>query len=140
MARIKIKIPQKKLHETLFCVRIDDINYGNHMSNDAFLRYAHEVRLQYLKSIDASEMNFQGSGLIMSDCAVVYKSEAFHGDSLEAKLFVDDINDYGFDFVYEIINKSTKKQVAIITTGMVFFNYDERKIAKTPESVKQLFN
>lgn len=140
MARIKIKIPEKKLFSSTFSVRIDDINYGNHMSNDAFLRCAHEIRLQYLKSIHASELDFHGKGLIMSDCAIVYKSEAFHADTLEAQIFVDDINDYGFDFIYEIVNIKTKKQVAIIKTGMVFFDYTERKIAKTPDSVKQLFD
>lgn len=136
MTRIKIKIPSNKLFETSLSVRIDDINYGNHMSNDSVLRYAHEIRLQFLKNENFSEMNYYQQGLIMGDAAVVYKSEAFYGDKLKASLYIDDITDYGFNFIYTLDNEQTNKAVAIIKTGMVFFNYQERKIAKTPEDFR----
>lgn len=75
----------------------------------------------------------------MGDAAVVYKSEAFYGDKLKATLYIDDITDYGFDFIYSLDNEQTNRPVAIIKTGMVFFNYQERKIAKTPEEFRKKY-
>ena len=107
------------------------------MSNDAVLRFAHETRLSYLKSIGQSEADLFGKSLIMSDAAVIYKSEAFHGDQIEGLLFVADLNPYGFDFFY--LYKKGEKEVARAKTGLVFFDYDLRKIAKAPKELQKLF-
>jgi len=46
MARIKIDIPSLQLTEIHIPVRITDINYGNHVGNDAFVSIIHEARMQ----------------------------------------------------------------------------------------------
>lgn len=107
------------------------------MSNDAVLRFAHETRLSYLKSIGQSEQDLFGKSLIMSDAAVVYKSEAFHGDLVDGYLYINDLNPYGFDFIF--LYKKGDKEVARAKTGLVFFDYNLRKIAKAPEELKNLF-
>ncbi len=63
MARIKIEIPSLKLTEIKIPVRITDVNYGNHVGNDAFVSIIHEARLQWLKQKGFSELNFGGTGL-----------------------------------------------------------------------------
>ena len=106
MAKIKIKTPETKLlHQ--------------------------ETRLNYLTSIQSSEMNFYESALIQADSAIVYKKELFHQDKIKIELYIDDIHNYGFDFIY--IFKKEETEVARIKTGMIFFNYEEKKIQRTSE-------
>ena len=66
MSRIKIDLPQEWHFQTSITVQIGDINYGNHLSNDAYLRLAHEARLRFLKHHGYTEMNIDGAGLIMA--------------------------------------------------------------------------
>ena len=117
-------------------VRIDDLNYGNHLANDRVLAFAHEVRVQYLKSLGYGELNFCGVGLIMTDASVSFKSEAFQGDKLHVELAVDDITKFGFDLIYRITDSSTKKEVALVKTGMVCFDYEKKKISVLPQKAK----
>ena len=49
MSRVKIELPNAWHYQTQITVQIGDINYGNHLSNDAYLRLAHEARLRFLK-------------------------------------------------------------------------------------------
>ncbi|MFI5390144.1 MAG: thioesterase family protein [Bacteriovoracales bacterium] len=137
MSRININLPEKSIYHHQFSVRIDDINYGGHMSNDAVLRFAHETRLTYLKSVNHSEADLLGKSLIMSDAAVVYKGEAFHGDLIDGYLYLSDLNPYGFDFLY--LFKRGDKEIARAKTGLVFFDYGLRKISKAPDGLDLLF-
>ena len=63
-------MPDKKLTEVKVLVRISDINYGNHLGNDSLVSIIHEARILWLKSLNYTELNIEGTGLIMSDLAV----------------------------------------------------------------------
>lgn len=132
MARIQLDPPQNILFRTELQLAIADINYGGHMGNDAALRLAHEVRLRWLKSLDYTELNIEGFGIIVSDAAVIYRAEVFHGDSLTLSLGLADHNKYGFDIVYTAHSGNTGQEVLRIKTGVVFFDYQQRKIAAAP--------
>lgn len=132
MARIQISLPDPVLFETLLEVRIGDINYGNHMANDAILRYAHEARLRFLQSLGYSELDVVGSGIIMADAAICYKAEVFHGNHLRLKLGIADVHHHGFDMIYQAVDDNSGKEVARLKTGIVFFDYTHRKIAPVP--------
>lgn len=135
MARIKIKLPEEYLFSTSLQVRIGEINYGGHVGNEQYLLYAQEARVQFLKKYNLKEISLEGSiGIIMTDSAVVYKSELFSGDQIEIKMGVQDISRLGFDFVYHIINKETGKEVAHIKTGILCFDYEKRKVVEIPAS------
>ena len=82
MPRIKIDLPGSFIFNTEIDVRIDDINYGGHLSNDAILSIMHEARMRFLKEHGYSELEVEGTSLIMGDTAIVFKSEGFHGDRL----------------------------------------------------------
>ncbi len=107
MARIKIQLPEKYLYSTSLQVRIGEINYGGHVGNEQYLLYAQEARVQFLNLHNLKEISLDGGqvGIIMTDSAVVYKSELFVGNEIEVKIGVQDISRVGFDFVYHIINK-----------------------------------
>ncbi|GAB3194192.1 acyl-CoA thioesterase FadM [Pontibacter aydingkolensis] len=135
MARIKVTIPEHIHFETTIPVRITDLNYGNHLGNDALLSIIHEARMQLLGHFGWSELNIGGAGMIMADVAIEYKGEGFYGDVLRIKLAFDDISKYGFDITYHIVNQQDK-EVARAKTGMLCFDYQNRKLMALPAEVK----
>lgn len=131
MARVKITIPEKWLFDCTIQVRIADINYGQHLGNDALVSMLHEARVQWLQALNYSELNIEGMGLIMADLAVMYKNESFYGDLLLFKLYMGETSAVSFELVYEVMNLQ-QKQIAIAKTGMVCFNYALKKVSALP--------
>jgi acyl-CoA thioesterase FadM len=138
MARIHIDLPSSFIFSTALPVRISDINYGGHLGNDSMLSLLHEARLQFLQKYNYSELDVLGAGIIMSDAAVVFKSEGFYGDELCIEIAVTDFSRVACDFVYRVTNQSTQKEVAHAKTGIVFFDYALRKPVDIPEEFKLL--
>lgn len=137
MARLQIDLPEIVLFTTDISVRATDINYGGHVGNDTVLTLMQEARVQFYRAHGfASELKFDGNvGQIISDAAVVYKSESFLGDVLAIKIGALDLNKYGFDMIYAISNKETGKEVARGKTGIVCFDYSKRKVASMPDKL-----
>jgi acyl-CoA thioesterase FadM len=137
MARIRLDIPENLGFTTEITLRISDINYGGHLGNDAVLSLVHEARIRFLKSLGFSEMNAGGAGIIMSDAAIVYKSQAFHGDIVEITVGSGDFTRTGCDLYYRLVNRQTRKEVALAKTGVVFFDYQKNQVTEMPEAVKE---
>jgi acyl-CoA thioester hydrolase len=137
MPRIKIAIPEKFIFNTEIPIRITDINYGGHLGNDSLLSIIHEARLRFLNHLGYSESNVEGTGIIMIDSAIQYKSEGFYGDELLVEIAVNDFTGIGCDFVYKLSNKKTLKEIAVAKTGIVFFDYEKRKTAPVPVAFKK---
>ncbi|MEJ2104633.1 MAG: thioesterase family protein [Ignavibacteriaceae bacterium] len=137
MARIKIQIPEKFIFKTEIPIRITDINYGGHLGNDSVLSLVHEARLRFLKHLGYSESNVEGVGIIMIDAAVQYKSEGFYGDELLIEVAITDFSNLGCDFVFKLTSKNSSKEIALAKTGIVFFDYENRKTAQVPAQFKK---
>lgn len=137
MARIHLSLPDKFLFRTEIPVRASDLNYGGHVGNDTMLTLLQEARVQFYRSLGfTNEVSFEGTvGQIISDAAVIYKSESFLGDVLVVQLAPIEFNNYGFDILYLVTNKETGKEVARGKTGIVCFDYAKSKIASIPESL-----
>ena len=137
MARIKIDIPDKVIGTFIIPVRIADINYGNHVGNDAFVSIIHEARMQWLKQYNYTELKVEGIGLIMSDLAIEFKSESFYGDMVEVRLGAGDISRVGFDLYYQLFVKRNNENILLANakTGMVCFDYEKRKVSAIPEKL-----
>jgi acyl-CoA thioester hydrolase len=75
----------------------------------------------------------------MADCAVIYKSEAGHGDMLTIEIAISSYSKYGCNFVYNVTNKTTGKEVCRAKNGFVFADYETRELLEVPEKFKQLF-
>jgi acyl-CoA thioesterase FadM len=137
MARIKIELPEKKLAVIELAVRIGDINYGNHLGNDSLVGLLHEARMQWLRSNSFTELNIDGTGLIMSDLAVEYRSESFYADKLTISIFVGEITAVGFELYYSLYNQNSIL-IARAKTGMVCYNYEKKKVAPLPDILKSV--
>ena len=138
MARVKIELPKEFIFKTEIPIRINDINYGGHLGNDAVLSIAHEARLRFLKQYSFTELNVGGAGIMMVDAAVQYKSEGLHGDIILVEIAVTDITRISCDFVYRCTNKNTGIVIAIVKTGIVFYDYNRNKIVSVPEKFKSI--
>jgi len=139
MARIKITLPPSFSYFALIPIRITDINYGNHLGNDAVLSLVHEARMQYLKSKGFTELEFAGAGLIMSDAAIEFKAEAFYGDAIKAYVTASDFSKVGFELYYKLVKGEEETTVAIAKTGMVCYDYAKRRVTAVPqEAVEKL--
>ncbi len=140
MARVKIELPKEFIFKTEIPIRINDINYGGHLGNDAVLSIAHEARLRFLKQHNFTELDAGGAGIIMVDAAVQYKAEGFYGDIILVEIAVTDITGIGCDFVYRCSNKNTGTIIAIVKTGIVFYDYNRKKIVSFPEKFGAILN
>jgi acyl-CoA thioesterase FadM len=139
MARIKMEFPRSPVFSTDIDLRISDINYGGHLGHDSILSLTHEARVRFFRNFGFSELDVDGPGIIMSDVAIVYKSESFYGETMVVEIAVCDFMKYGCDLVYRLTEKGSGKVVAIAKTGIVFMDYAERKIAPVPKKFKKLF-
>jgi acyl-CoA thioesterase FadM len=137
MARLTIDLPSTYLFNADIVVRATDLNYGGHVGNDTILSYMQELRVQFYRHLGfKSELNIVGPvGQIITDAAVVYKSESFLGDVITGSIGVSDFNKYGFDYIYLLTNKATSKEVARGKTGIVCFDYDKRKVVSVPHEL-----
>lgn len=140
MSRVAIALPPRFIFITSITVCIGDINYGNHLANDALLRLCHEARLRFLRQLGYSEMDVAGTGLIMADAAIQFKSQAFYGDVLHFALGVTDIGSAGFALVYHISRPADQTEIARVKNGMVFFDYTAQKVSKTPAAFVTAIN
>jgi acyl-CoA thioesterase FadM len=138
MARVELELPDRFMYSTAIPVRIGDINYGNHLGNDAVLAIIHEARLQFLKQYGFKESDIGGTGMIMVDSVILYLSQAFYGDVLVIDVTVADLNKYGFDLLYRITNSQTEKEVVRAKTGMLAFDYAKNRVASVPQAFKDI--
>lgn len=117
-------------------VRITDINYGNHVGNDAVLSILHEARMQYLGKYGFTELDCGGAGLIMRDVVIEFKKEIHYGQELLIDVQAIDFSKVSFDIYYRVQTSDGNTPAVIARTGMVCFDYKARKIMAVPVSVQ----
>ncbi len=141
MARQRLTLPKTHLFTTKIDVRITDINYGNHVGNDAFVGILHEARMKWLKHFGYTELQIEKNiGLIMSTLCINFKSESFYGDCITINLFVGDISSAGFELYYQLktVRNETEVELAVAKTEMVCYNYTTKKVESIPTSFTKI--
>lgn len=137
MARVKLNLPSQILGTFQIPVRITDINYGNHLGNNAIVEIIHEARVQFLQSHQFTELNAGGVALIMNELIVEYKNESFYNDKLNVSVFCGEITKISFELFYEITvrRNDAKILIAHAKTGMVGYDYEQKKVAVLTEEL-----
>lgn len=133
--RVKLKNCDQYIFTTTVKTRITDLNYGGHVGNEMMLIFAQQARVDFLNSLGYGELTLGGKGIIMTDAMAVYKSEVHAGDELTIEVAIEDLTSIGFDFYYKITNTQTSREVARVKTGILCFDYTEKKIASIPKEV-----
>lgn len=139
MARIKLNLPEEFTFTTEIPIRIGDINYGAHLGHDSILPFTHEARVRFLDHLGYTEADIEGLTYLMADAAIVYKTQAFYGQTLVIEITVQDFTRNGCDFMYRITDKASGDEVARVKTGMVFYDQRNDKTSRVPERFKSRF-
>jgi acyl-CoA thioesterase FadM len=137
MPRIKLqRQPSYEFHYEV-TLQVRDINYGGHLGNDALVGLLHEARINLLHSLGLSEMNLGDgqTGIIMADLVVNFLEEGFMLDRLGIDSHIGEMTQRSFRIFHRITRGD--KVLALAETGIVTFNYAERKIAPVPQSFRQ---
>ena len=138
MARVKLHLPEYSLGFFTVPVRITDINYGNHVGNNAMVEIIHEARMQFLQLHGFTELKAGGTALIMSELSVEFKQESFYPDVLVVSVYCGEISRVSFELLYRISVEREGKTILIANakTGMVCFDYAKRVTESVPEGLK----
>ena len=73
-----------------------------------------------------------GCGIIVTDSAIQFRAEAFHGEVLVIEMSPADFNKYGFDLVYRVSEQSSSREVARGKIGIMCFDYAAKKPMALP--------
>ena len=124
----------KQLFITEITVQVGDLNYGNHLANDRFLNLAQEARVRWLNSLGLKE-----NCLILTEAHIKYLNEAFWNDTIVFELSSKKCSKCSMVIDDNMTNKSTQKAIGEISTTIAFFDYEKRKIVKTPQVILDQF-
>jgi 4-hydroxybenzoyl-CoA thioesterase len=136
MSRIQIELPESLPFSTEITLYLSHMNYGGHLDNALLLTVVSEARARFFKSLDYTELNVEGVGIIVSDAALQYRSEAFYGEVMVVSMGAADFGSKGCDLLWCMREKNTEREVARGKTGIVFFDYTTRKIAQVPDNFR----
>lgn len=139
MARVRIELPEHFPFRTTIPLLISHINHGHHLDNAQLLGLVSEARVRFLQSMGYTELDVDGLGIIVADAALQYRSEAFHGETMRVEMAADDFHDFGCDLLWRMSDEASGREVARGKTGVVFFNYVERRKAAVPEGFRRRF-
>ncbi|MFS2137133.1 thioesterase family protein [Duganella sp. Dugasp56] len=131
MARLKLDFPEDQYYfSTQLTVRVTDINGANHLGNDSMISMISEARARFLFEfgVQDSGAGTGGVGIIVTDLATTYKTEAHARDQLLFEVGVMDFNQYGGDITFRITRPRDGKLVAMAKSGFVFFNYKTSQV------------
>lgn len=137
MARIQIDLPDSLPFATDLPLYLSHMNYGGHLDNALLLTLVSEARARFFKSLGYTELNVEGVGIVVSDAAVQYRSEAFHGETMVVRMAAAEFNRYGCDLLWRMADQATGREVARGKTGIVFFDYGTRKVAPVPAEFRR---
>jgi acyl-CoA thioesterase FadM len=138
----RIKLQEQPFYEFYYevTVQVRDINYGGHLGNDALVGLIHEARFNLLHRLGLSEKNLGDgqTGIIMADLAVNFKGEGFLLDTLCIESHIGEMSEMTLRG-FRVFHRVSKDDLllALAETGIVAFNYRDRKVASIPDAFLQ---
>ncbi|KFX69430.1 thioesterase [Pseudomonas taeanensis MS-3] len=140
MARLKLEFPEQQFcYSTHLTVRVTDINAANHLGNDSMISMISEARARFLFEFGIEETREDGTGIIVTDLATTYRTEAHARDQLLFEVGVMDFNKYGGDITFRISRPADGSLVAMAKSGFVFFNYKRQQVVAMPAEFSTKF-
>src|SRR3989338_4912074 len=133
MARLTLEFPEDQFcYATHLTVRVTDINGANHLGNDSMISMISEARARFLFEFGIEETSPEGVGILVTDLATTYKTEAHARDQLLFEVGVMDFNRYGVDITFRITRPADGRLVAMAKSGFVFFSFRDSQVVPMP--------
>ena len=135
MPRIKLAPRDRYQHTFETTIEVTDLNYGNHMGNDALVGIIHRARVHLLRQFGAGETNLGDgkTGILLTDLVVNYRGEGFLFDRLIVESTLGELRPKGFRMFHRIATDQNRL-IALAETGIVAFDYQNKKVALIPEA------
>ncbi|MDN4054797.1 thioesterase family protein [Massilia sp. YIM B02763] len=141
MARLQLTFPEDQYcYTTLLTVRVTDINAADHLGNDSMISMISEARARFLFEYGVAETERDGTGIIVTDLATVYRAEAHARDQLLFEVGVMDFNKYGGDVIFRVTRPKDKCTIALAKQGFVFYNYKTSQVVDMPDDFRGKFD
>ena len=134
MPRLALDLPDTLPFSVELPLYLSHINRAGHLDNALLLTLVSEARSRFIRALGFDEGNVDGAGVIVADAAVQYCSEAFHGETMVVAMGAGDFNKYGCDLQWRMRDRASGREVARGKTGIVFFDYDARRITAAPQA------
>ncbi|MBX9835025.1 MAG: thioesterase family protein [Burkholderiaceae bacterium] len=136
MPRIQYSLPEHFVFSTEMQLYTSHINWGGHLDNAQLLTLVSEARVRFFQWLGYSEGQIEHCSIVVGDMLVQYKSEAFHGETMQVQLAAADFNRCGFDLAFQMRDQATGREVARGKQGIVFIDVAEKKVASVPEAFR----
>lgn len=140
MPRVQIELPDTLPFATELPIYLSHINYANHLDNALLLTLVTEARQRFLASMGYDQLDIEGVGLVVADAAVQYRAEAFYGDTLKVEMGAQDFGSKGCDLVWRASALADGREIARGKTGIVFYDYETRRVAAVPGAFRRRFD
>ncbi len=140
MGRVRNKIHAEYEFSCNIELRVGDFNYVGHVGNSQMIGIVHDARIKLLKSLGLSERNLGDgkTGLVIADITANFMAEVFPNDIVIVKSHIGEIGKSGFRIFHCIMNN--QNTAALIETGIVAFDYKDRKRTKIPIEFLEALN
>ncbi|MGD8369199.1 MAG: thioesterase family protein [Desulfobacterales bacterium] len=137
MTRVEIDYPKRTLFTCTAAVRISDLSAAMHLGFDSLVCIVNDASAQFFRHIGLPRERLGGFGPIYADLAVVYRSEAYHGDELTIDVAAEVGTPKRLDLVFRVARKESGREVALARIGVLFFDYREKKVVPIPEEIRK---
>lgn len=107
--------------------RIYDINYGGHLGHVELVELLHEIRAQFLKKHQLSEINILGNFLVMRNLNLDYLNQAFWDNELNVIMQIT-CDGAKIIFNYTVLNLSLNNKTAAAEAKMVLIDKNQKPI------------
>ena len=130
---IHVDLPERFVFEVRRLVEADDVNYGGHLANEAFLKIASQARVRFLEKHGLSELDVGGVGIIMTGAVIEYLAEGREGDEIVTSIAVEQTRRSSFAIFYRIARADDGVILAKVRTDLACFDYQARKVRRIPD-------
>lgn len=143
--KVKLQNTGALVHTRQDQVRVNDLNYGNHVGHQTIYEYCHDARLDFFQAVEkslevpVSELAFGPFGLIMSQSIANYLAQMNHQQEFLVDVFLDNLRSASFDLSYLIREKNSDKALARVLTSMTCFDYQKNKVVAIPQEIHTEF-
>lgn len=137
MTRITIVFPNTILYREEKQMFADEMNRGGHLGFERAVALIAGVRIRFFHHFGIHDVDSEGRGIIISDLAVRYKAEILAGERLRIEVAAGNPAKKGCDIFYRILKASSGRAALLAKTGIVFFDYSERRTIPMPEAFRQ---
>jgi acyl-CoA thioester hydrolase len=112
-------------------VRVNDLNYGNHVGHQNFFAFFQEARVAYLNQFGYSELDLGGCGMILAEAGCKYKQALLLNDKVRVACAVVEFKSKRFTMAYQI-----ERDQIVCAEGFTInlgFDYQSNKVVRLPE-------